>query len=182
MTDATTTTSLPRLTPAGGPAESCGDFSIRIGRDGTWYYHDSPIRRLPLAKLFSTVLRREPDGSYWLVTPAERGRIIVDDVPFVAVEMEVMGTGRAQILSFRTNLDDRVEADESHPIRIETDPRTTEPSPYILIRSGLEARLARPVFYQLVDLGQEEPVDGKQLFGVWSNGKFFPLGDLTDAT
>lgn len=164
------------------PIESCGDFSIRIGRDGTWYYHELPIRRLALAKLFSTVLRREPDGTYWLVTPAERGRIIVDDVPFVAVEMDVMGTGRDQILSFRTNLDDRVEADESHPIRVETDQHTQEPSPYVLIRGGLEARLARPVFYQLVDLGSEEAIGGNQLFGVWSKGKFFPLGDLTAAT
>jgi hypothetical protein len=176
-----TNTTVPALSGLGS-AESCGDFSIRIGRDGTWYYHESPIRRPALAKLFSSVLRREPDGTYWLVTPAERGRIIVDDVPFVAVEMQVVGTGRARILSFRTNLDDRVDADESHPIRVETDPHTGEPSPYVLIRDGLEARLSRPVFYQLVDLGDEETIDGNRFFGVWSNGKFFPLGDLTAAT
>jgi hypothetical protein len=173
---------IPKLSETSGPEESCGDFSIRIGRDGTWYYHESPIRRLPLAKLFASVLRRETDGTYWLVTPAERGRIIVDDVPFVAVEMEVAGTGRNQILTFRTNLDDRVEAGESHPLRIETDPRTAEPRPYVMIRSGLEARLARAVFYQLVDLGLEETVGGTLLFGVWSNEKFFPLGDLTAPT
>jgi hypothetical protein len=159
--------------------ESCGDFSLRIGHDGTWYYHDSPIHRVALAKLFSTVLRREADGSYWLVTPAERGRILVEDVPFIAVEMDVQGNGRDQILSFRTNLDDRVEAGESHPLRIVTDPRTAEPSPYVMIRDGLEARLGRPVFYQLVDLGVEETVDGRASFGVWSNGKFFPLGATT---
>jgi hypothetical protein len=168
--------------PALGPAESCGDFSLRIGRDGTWYYHESPIRRLPLAKLFATVLRREPDGSYWLVTPAERGRILVEDVPFIAVEMTVSGSFRDQILSFRTNLDDKVEADESHPLRVVTDPRTGEPSPYVMIRCGLEARLARPVFYQLVDLGADETIDGISSFGVWSNGKFFPLGDTISAT
>jgi uncharacterized protein len=176
------TEAIPALAPINGPAESCGDFSLRIGRDGTWYYHDSPIRRLPLAKLFATVLRREPDGTYWLVTPAERGRIIVEDVPFIAVEMTVMGGDRDQILSFRTNLDDRVEADESHPLRVVTDPRTGEPSPYVMIRRGLEARLARPVFYQLVDLGTDETIDGVSSFGVWSNGKFFPLGDTMSAT
>jgi len=168
--------------PIPAPIASCGDFSLRIGRDGTWYYHDSPIRRLALAKLFATVLRREADGAYWLVTPAERGRIIVDDVPFIAVEMEVRGSFRDQILSIRTNLDDRVDVDESHPLRVVTDPRTGEPSPYVLIRNGLEARLARPVFYQLVDLGRDETIDGVSSFGIWSNGKFFPLGETISVT
>jgi hypothetical protein len=173
----------PELAPVNAPEQGAGDFGLRIGRDGTWYYHDSPIRRLPLVKLFASVLGREADGSHWLVTPAERGRIIVEDAPFIAVEMDVTGDGRDQILSFRTNLDDRVDADESHPLRVVTDPRTAEPSPYVMIRGGLEARLARPVFYQLVDLGREEmidrPGDGNPVFGVWSSGKFFPLGSLT---
>ena len=156
---------------------SCGDFSLRIGHDGTWYYHDSPIRRIALAKLFSTVLRREEDGSYWLVTPAERGRILVEDVPFVAVEVERVGTGRDQILTFRTNLDDKVVAGESHPLRVAADG-----APYILVRGALEARLARAVFYELVELGREETIGGTSLFGVWSDGKFFPLGDLTAVT
>jgi hypothetical protein len=162
-------------TPA--PAEPCGDFGLRIGRDGTWYYHDSPIRRLPLAKLFASVLRREADGAYWLVTPAERGRILVEDVPFIAVEMIVTGSGKDQILSFRTNLDDRVDADEHHPLRVTVDLHNGEPSPYVMIRNGLEARLARAVFYQLADLGTEVAIDGVSSFGVWSHGKFFPLGD-----
>jgi uncharacterized protein len=159
------------------PAEPCGDFGLRIGRDGTWYYHDSPIRRLPLAKLFAGVLQREADGGYWLVTPAERGRIIVEDVPFIAVEMTVTGSDRDQILSFRTNLDDRVDADEHHPLRVTTDLHTGEPSPYVMIRDGLEARLARAVFYQLADLGTEVTIGDVSSFGVWSHGKFFPLGD-----
>ena len=163
--------------PIGDRAARDGDFGLRIGRDGTWYHDDSPIRRLTLAKLFATVLRRDPDGTYWLVTPAERGRILVEDVPFIAVELNVTGRFRDQILSFRTNLDDRVEAGENHPLRVVTDPRSGEPSPYVLIRPGLEARLARPVFYQLVDLGIDEAVGGLPSFGVWSNGKFFPLGD-----
>jgi hypothetical protein len=161
-------------------APSGEDFGLRIGRDGTWYYLESPIRRLPLVKLFASVLRREPDGAYWLITPVERGRVIVEDAPFIAVEMTVEGVGGDQILSFRTNLDDKVAADEDHPLRIVTDPQTGEPSPYVMIRDGLEARLARPVFYQLVDLGVEEAINGNPVYGVWSNGKFFPLGTTTD--
>jgi hypothetical protein len=162
--------------------EGCGEFGIRIGRDGTWYYHDSPIRRLPLAKLFASVLRRETDGSYWLVTPVERGRIVVDDVPFVAVELETSGEGPDQVLGFRTNLDDRVELDADHPLRVETDPATGEPRPYVIVRAGLEARLARSVFYHVVALGIEEPIDGVPTFGVWSKRQFFPLGPSTAAT
>ena len=161
--------------------DSCGDFSIRIGHDGTWYYHESPIRRLPLCRLFASVLRREADGTYWLVTPAERGRITVDDVPFIAVELNVKGEGRNRILTFRTNLDDTAEAGESHPIRIVTLAATGEPRPYVTIRPGLDARLARSVFYQLVDLASDETIDGQTAFGVWSNGKFFPLDDSTAA-
>ncbi len=122
------------------------------------------------------------DGSYWLVTPAERGRILVDDVPFVAVELDIAGAGSGQVLTFRTNLDDRVEAGENHPIRVATDPATGEPGPYVLVRAGLEARLARPVFYQLVERGGEETHDGRSRFGVWSNGQFFPLDGSTAAT
>jgi hypothetical protein len=166
--------------PIPAPAESCGDFGIRIARDGTWYHHDSPIARLPLVKLFASVLRREADGTYWLVTPAERGRILVEDVPFIAVSLTVSGTGRSQCLSFVTNLDDMVTAGENHPLRIDgdgngIDRHEGEPRPYITIRPGLDARLARPVFYQLVDLGCEEQQDGTTRFGVWSDGKFFSL-------
>ncbi len=167
---------------APGMIESCGDFGIRIARDGTWYYQNSPIKRLPLVKLFASVLRREADGDYWLVTPAERGRIEVEDAPFVAVELEAEGQGRDQSLTFRTNLDDKVVAGESHPLRVATDPGTGEPRPYILVKPGLEALLLRPVFYHLIERGQETTVDGAPLFGVWSNGKFFPLGNLTEAT
>jgi hypothetical protein len=169
------------MTESTPPPPVAGDFGLRIGRDGTWYYHDSPIRRLPLAKLFASVLRREADGGYWLVTPAERGRILVEDVPFLAVEMTVTGAGQHQTLSFRTNLDDTVTADADHPLRVAIDPDSGEPSPYVMIRDGLEARLARPVFYQLADLGRDETIDGISAFGVWSGGKFFPLGDPVSA-
>ncbi|HEX6441285.1 MAG TPA: DUF1285 domain-containing protein, partial [Stellaceae bacterium] len=93
---------------------------MRIARDGTWYYRGSPINRIPLVKLFASVLRRETDGSYWLLTPAERGRVTVEDAPFIAVAVEVQGTGRAQQLIFRTNLDEIVTAGPEHPLRVET--------------------------------------------------------------
>ena len=156
----------------------CGHFDIRIARDGTWFYRGSPIARLPLVRLFSTVLRRDADGSYWLITPAERGRITVDDAPFVAVEVTVVGKGRDQQLIFRTNVDDTVAADGDHPLRVVNDAATGEPNPYVLVRNGLEARLSRPVFYELVERGTEERVGDTTLFGVWSKGRFFPLGRL----
>jgi uncharacterized protein len=153
----------------------CGDIDIRIGRDGTWFYHGSPIGRKPLVKLFASVLRREDDGDYWLVTPAERGRIKVDDVPFTAVEVNAAGAGPAQVLTFRTNLDEEVTADALHPIRVANDPDSQEPRPYVLVRDGLEARILRPVFYELVELA-EVRCSGEEEYGVWSRERFFPLG------
>ncbi|MFP6711584.1 MAG: DUF1285 domain-containing protein [Rhodospirillales bacterium] len=166
----------------------CGDFDIRIDRDGLWFYHGSPIGRKELVKLFSSVLNRDKDGKYWLITPAEKGEIVVEDVPFQAVELTVEGELKHQNLTFRTNIDEIVMADEAHPIRIETDSQTGEPSPYIMVRDGLEARLTRAVFYQMVDLGVEIAAEIAQgdtnyhdkSFGVWSGGQFFQIGTLTD--
>lgn len=149
---------------------------MRIARDGTWYYRGSPIGRPALVKLFASVLRREPDGSYWLVTPAERGRVEVEDVPFLAVALTIDGDGRDQQLIFRTNLDEFVTAGRENPIRVET-ATSGEPAPYILLHRGLEARIARPVFYELVELATEERVGDEVQFGVWSQGLFFRLGD-----
>src|SRR5277367_1993669 len=134
-----------------------GDLDMRIARDGTWFYRGTPINRLPLVKLFASVLRREADGRYWLVTPAERGRVEVEDVPFLAVAVTVEGEGRGQRLIFRTNLDEFVTAGPDNPLRVET-AASGEPAPYILVRDNLEARIARPVFYDLVELGKEERV------------------------
>lgn len=159
-----------------GRVTDLGDIEMRIARDGTWFYRGSPIARKPLVKLFGSVLRREPDGSYWLVTPAERGRIEVEDVPFLAVALTAEGEGRAQQLIFRTNLDEFVTAGPDNPLRVEA-AAGGGPTPYILVRDGLEARLARPVFYELVDLGTEEWVEDKAEFGVWSQGMFFRLGE-----
>lgn len=160
----------------GGPAlPFCGDFDIRIARDGTWFHQGSPIGRKPLVKLFSTVLRREEDGEYWLVTPVERGRVIVEDAPFTAVEFSATGRGREQSLRLRTNVDSWVELDSDHPLRIAVDDETGEPRPYILVRDRLEALILRPVYYGLAELAVEEEMNGGSRFGLWSAGSFFPL-------
>lgn len=164
------------LPPLGAEQE----FGIRIARDGTWFHDGDPIRRIELAKLFASVLRRDEAGDYWLVTPVERGRIVVDDVPFVAVEMTASGQGEDQILAFRTNLDEWVEAGADHPIRVAHDMETGEPTPYIDIRKGLEARIARSVYYDMVDrcATTTGPAGEETEVGVWSNRSFFVLGRL----
>lgn len=163
--------------PDSGGQQFCGDIDMRIARDGTWFYHGSPIGRKPLVKLFAGVLRRDEAGEYWLETPVEKCCIRVDDAPFTAVEMTVSGAGRDQSLSFRTNVDEIVIADSTHPLRISTDPETAEPAPYVLVRDGLEALIVRAVYYDLVELGVDETCDGVEAFGVWSAGAFFALGD-----
>ena len=160
--------------------EFCGDLDMRIARDGTWFYLGSPIGRKPLVKLFSGVIRYDDDGKYYLVTPVEKIGITVDDAPFVAVEMFVEGEGRERIISFRTNVDDFVIVDGDHPFRIEIDPKTKEPSPYVRVRANLEALINRPVFYDLVNLAGEENIEGKARFGFWSSGQFFELGLMND--
>ncbi|SDB14651.1 hypothetical protein SAMN02927895_00487 [Belnapia rosea] len=159
------------------------NFQMRIDRNGTWYYQGSPINRKELVCLFASVLRREADGSYWLETPVERGRIEVEDAPFVAVEMcwkdcDCGDGSPRQCLSFRTNLDEIVTANAEHPIRVHLCPRTREPRPYVTIRPGLEAKINRAVFYELVALGQTEMVDGREMLGVWSEGVFFPIDEV----
>lgn len=151
-------------------------YDIRIARDGTWFHEGGPIRRIELVKLFASVLRRDDAGDFWLVTPAERGRILVEDAPFQAVEMTARGEGRDQILAFRTNVDDWVEAGPDHPIRVVVHPATGEPSPYIEIRQGLEARIARSVFYDLVDRAVPNGPDREAEIGIWSRRVFFVLG------
>lgn len=150
----------------------CGEMDMRIARDGTWFYEGSPIGRKPMVRLFSTVLRHDHDGRYYLVTPVEKLAIRVDDAPFIAVEMTVHGAGEAQVLTFRTNVEDEVMAGSEHPIRVALAPNG-EPSPYVHVRDRLEALISRAVFYDLVELAVER--DGR--FGVWSAGVFFPLGE-----
>lgn len=155
---------------------SCGDFQMRIARDGTWFYQGTPIRRPELVKLFATVLRRGPDGRYWLVTPVEQGLIEVEDVPFVAVELRGEGEGETQRLSLRTNLDQWVAVDEAHPLEMRPQPDGAE-APYVRVRDSLDARISRSAFYHLVELAQPAP-DGVDEVGVWSSGRFFPLGAI----
>jgi hypothetical protein len=153
----------------------CGTIDIRIDRAGVWHHEGSPIRREALVQLFATVLRREPDGSYVLVTPAEKLGIQVDDVPFLAVELAVTteggDAGAAQAIVLRTNVGDVVTVDSEHPLRA-----TSEPDgglvPYVLVRGGLEARLARPLVHELAALFEQRGED----IGVVSRGVFFGIG------
>lgn len=150
--------------------EFCGDLDMRIARDGTWYYLGTPIERPELVRLFSTILRRDGD-KYFLVTPVEKVGIMVDDAPFVAVDFEVIGSD----LEFVTNVGDTAIAGPDHPIRVERDPETGEPAPYIHIRADLEALIDRKSFYRLVDLGIHTEHEGKRWFGLRSGGAFFPI-------
>lgn len=156
----------------------CGDLDIRIAKDGTWSYLGSPINRFELVKLFSSILKKE-DGKYYLVTPVEKVGITVEDSPFVAVDFDIDGEGEAQTLNFTTHVGDTAVAGPDHPIRIVIDPETDEPSPYVLVRANLEARIDRKTFYRLVDIAEHSG----DWFGVWSGGRFFPLiksDDLPD--
>lgn len=152
-----------------------GEMDLQIVRDGTWYHEGDPINRLALAQLFASILRLDEDGRYYLVTPVERWAIQVDDKPFVATQLKAEGEGEKQTLTFTTNLEDSVEADADHPIRVILDPDTQEPSPYVLVRGNLEALIGRNVFYQLVELAVEREHNGTNCLGVWSHGSFFPI-------
>jgi hypothetical protein len=164
------------------PAE-CGDLPFIIKRDGTWLYRGTPINRKPMVCLFATVLKREADGSYLLETPAERGKIEVEDAPFIAVELDWSGHGTQQVLTFRTNVDQCITAGPEHPIRIAHDLLTCEPTPYLHIRDGkgtfpIEARINRATYYELVALAEPGMLHGRKVLGIWSDGAFFSLGDL----
>jgi uncharacterized protein len=144
----------------------CGEIDIRIRKDGVWFHEGTPIGREALVRLFSTVLRRDPDG-YHLVTPVEKMKITVEDAPFIATRVDRVG----KALVFQTNVGDTVEAGPDNPIRVEIDPGTGEPRPYVHVRRGLEALIARPVFYELAEMATLE----SEAWGVTSNGVFFPI-------
>lgn len=153
----------------------CGDIDMRIASDGTWYYLNSPIGRKPLVQLFASVMRRDEDMRYYLVTPVEKCGIRVDDAPFLAVAMAVAGAGREQLITFTTNLDDEVTVDAAHPLRFAAEAETQGLKPYVLVRGRLEALVARPIFYDLVALGAVERQDAVDWFGVWSGGRFWSM-------
>jgi hypothetical protein len=149
----------------------CGDIGMKIRADGVWIYGGTPIGRMPLVKLFAGVLRKDADGKHYLVTPAEKVDVEVADAPFLAVEMEVRGSGREQTLVFRTNVDDIVEAGPQHPIRFAIEPGSEGLKPYLLVRGRLEALVTRALYYDLVELAVEE--DGR--LGLWCGGEFFAM-------
>ena len=155
--------------------ERSADINMEIRADGSWWHEGDPINRERLVKLFSRILRKDEDGSVWLVTPYEKVIVHVADAPFLAVRVERAGeAGPQQTLAFVTNLGDVTLAGPDAPLRVETDPETGEPSPYVLVRGQLEAKLARSVFYELANMAEPAP-DGSDMLGVWSQGVFFPL-------
>ncbi len=148
----------------------CGDSEMRIARDGTWYHQGSPIGRAEMVRLFSTILRREPDGRHVLVTPGEKLDISVEDAPFLAVEVKSEGSGKERRLAFRLNSGDLVVAGPGNALRFEV--RGDGPHPYLHVRGGLEALIVRPVYYELAEMALNDEGDPP---GVWSDGIFFPM-------
>lgn len=157
--------------------EHQGESRMRIARDGTWYYQESPIQRERMVKLFSTILLREGDD-YFLVTPVEKLRIKVDDAPFVATDVERVTDGDREKLVFTTNVGTHVVAGARHPLRVETDADSGEPAPYVHVRDNLEALISRNIFYQLVDWARREEQGGGARLVVDSDGETFELGAL----
>ena len=156
----------------------CGHFNIRIGRSGKWYYLDSEIRRLEIVKLFASVVKRDEEGDYWLETPVQKGRIDVEDAPFVAIGLDISGDGKNQKLKFETNIGESVTASCENKIWIETEQISGKISPYIHIRNRLCALISRPVYYQLANLAV---YSGRANFlGVWSSGEFFKLAEAEE--
>jgi hypothetical protein len=152
----------------------CGDLDMRIASDGTWFYLKTPIGRAALVKLFASVLKREGD-KYFLVTPVEKCGIVVDDAPFLAVELKVEQDHHGQALHFRTNVDDWVMCGQGHALRFEPEPETGGLKPYLHVRRDLWAKVTRALFYDLVELGEERDIEGRRMFGVASGGEFFPM-------
>lgn len=148
----------------------CGHSDMRIAREGTWFHQGSPIGREAMVRLFSTILRREPDGSYVLVTPGEKLDIDVEDAPFIAVELKSEGEGKVRRLAFRLNTGDLVVAGPANALRFANG--ADGPTPYLHVRGGMEARVARPVYYELANLALDE---GGDPLGVWSDGAFFAM-------
>lgn len=153
----------------------CGDLDMEIKADGTWFYLGTPIGRMPLVQLFSSVLRKDADGRTYLVTPVEKVGIRVADAPFVAVEIDVSGKGEDQVITFRTNVGDVIEAGPERPLRFVDENGTGGLKPYVLVRGRLEALVARPVMYELVGHGEEIEIDGRTMFSVRSKNAVFPI-------
>jgi hypothetical protein len=195
MTDPSTSvpgSALARLTEALGPDATrkglppverwnppyCGEIDMRIAADGTWHYMGSPISRPALVRLFSTVLRKDPER-YVLVTPVERVGITVEDAPFLAVEMAVDGEGENRRIAFRTNVDDLVQVGPEHPLRFDEDEHGGV-KPYVKVRGELWALVTRSLALDLIALGEEREVEGAATFGVTSSGMFFHIAPASE--
>lgn len=162
--------------------EHCGDIGMEIRADGSWWHEGVRIGREKLVKLFSRILRKDADGETYLVTPYEKVVVHVEDAPFLAVRVDRAGeAGPDQVLAFTTNLGDVTLAGPDTPLRVETDPKTLEPSPYVTVRGRLEAKLTRATFYELAGLAVANPEDDGATLGVWSQGTFFPIGPAPEA-
>ncbi len=154
----------------------CGQMDMVIKSDGTWWHEGAMITRRPLVELFASILRKDEDGVTYLVTPVEKIAITVERAHFIATRVDAQDAGKAQRLFFTTNLGDVIEAGADNPIRVETDPDTLEPSPFVTVRGRLEAAWSRSVFYELVDLATERGDGSAAQLGVYAGGEFFPLG------
>jgi uncharacterized protein len=178
-----------KMASAKGPAPvhlwnppDCGAIDMRIAADGTWFYLGTPIGRPALVRLFASILKREGDR-YFLVTPVEKCGIVVEDAPFMAVELLAEESSTGPDLRFRTNVDDWVTCGPGHPLRFETDDATGGVKPYVHVRSGLWAKVTRAVWYDLVERGEVRPVDDTEMFGIASGGEFYaiaPAASLED--
>lgn len=153
----------------------CGDIGLKIRSDGVWLYCDSPIRREALVRLFASVLRKDADGRTYLVTPAEKVDVAVNDAPFLAVDMAAKGNGRSQELAFTTNVGDVVACGPHHPLRFALEAPGGGLKPYVLVRGRLEALLTRALAFDLAGLAADEVRKGRLVAGVWSGGAFFPF-------
>lgn len=158
----------------------CGEIDIRIAADGTWFHNGTPIRREKLVRLFSTILRREPDGRTVLVTPVESVGITVEDAPFLAVEMAVEGEGPGRSIAFRTNVDDLVQVDGEHGLRFEQESDGAL-KPYLHVRRGLWALVTRALTFDLVDLAEERDLDGQAWLGIDAGGTFHRIAPAAEA-
>jgi hypothetical protein len=177
-------TALPRGERKGPPPVHlwnppfCGDIDMRIATDGTWFYQKTPIGRPALVKLFASVLKRERD-KYFLVTPVEKVGIVVEDAPFLAVELKVEQNAHGPVLNFRTNVDDWVAAGPEHALRFEAEAGTGGLKPYLHVRRELWAKVTRALFYDLVEHGEERDIAGKAMFGVASAAEFFVMAEAS---
>ena len=155
----------------------CGDIDLKILRDGRWMYMGTEIKRPAMVRLFSTILRLEPDGEYYLVTPVEKVRIQVEDTPFLIVSMDKLKKENKTSLIFYTSLKDEIILTKKNPISIEVNDKN-EPSPYILVRNNLRGLISRSVYYELIEYAQERTIEDKNFLTIESNNEIFKMFEI----